>query len=114
MATQYPISKKNWNQRNPDKVRATQLKLKFGLSWEEYVEIFSQQHGSCAICKTPLVLFGSVKDKHKIANVDHCHVNGNVRGLLCNKCNVGLGSFMDNPTALRNAAEYLENFNLTT
>lgn len=111
MATSYPDSKKNWNKRNPDKVRATQIKLKFGLSWDEYINMYAQQHGCCAICKTPLELYGSVKDKYKVANVDHCHNSGKVRGLLCNKCNVGIGALMDSPTVLRNAAEYLEKYN---
>lgn len=111
MATCYVKSKNIWNKNNPDKVRATQLKIKFGLSWDDYINMYANQQGSCAICKTPLALYGSKEDKYKIANVDHCHSSGIVRGLLCNKCNVGIGALMDNPTVLRNAAEYLETFN---
>jgi hypothetical protein len=103
-----PETRKLWNQKNPDKVRAHQIKIKFGISWEEYLGLFSKQHGSCAICKTPLELYGSMADRYKIAHVDHCHSSGKVRGLLCSKCNVGLGAFKDNQTALRNAADYLD------
>ena len=39
--------------------------------------------------------------------VDHCHVGGEVRGLLCSNCNVGLGMFADNPEALEAAARYI-------
>jgi hypothetical protein len=40
--------------------------------------------------------------------VDHSHVTGKVRGLLCHSCNVGLGHFKDDPRFTRSATEYLE------
>jgi hypothetical protein len=43
-----------------------------------------------------------------ILHIDHNHLTGKTRALLCDKCNVGLGSFRDNPDLLRKAAAYLE------
>ena len=63
--------------------------------------MLAQQNGLCAICKR--------KPKKKLG-VDHCHVTGVVRGLLCNKCNSGLGFYEDNPAFLRTATAYLEVF----
>jgi hypothetical protein len=42
--------------------------------------------------------------------VDHDHETGEVRGLLCNRCNTGLGFFADNRGYMRRALTYLENF----
>jgi len=42
--------------------------------------------------------------------VDHDHKNGEVRGLLCHRCNVGLGNFQDNPELLLKAYKYLKDF----
>ena len=44
----------------------------------------------------------------KVANVDHCHTTGKIRGLLCRKCNTAIGLLNDNATVLRLAAEYLD------
>lgn len=43
-------------------------------------------------------------------NLDHCHETGVVRGLLCHNCNRGLGLLQDNPTYLRQAANYVEKY----
>lgn len=40
--------------------------------------------------------------------IDHCHVTGKVRGLLCNGCNTALGAFQDDPKVLRRAISYLK------
>ena len=43
--------------------------------------------------------------------VDHCHTTGEVRGKLCDDCNLGLGRFKDNPSFLTLAASYISSFN---
>lgn len=55
-----------------------------------------RQAGCCAICGQPSKLV-----------VDHCHASGEVRGLLCDDCNVGLGRYDDDPERLLAAAAYL-------
>lgn len=71
---------------------------RYGLSLQEYREILARQGNACAICKTP----------GRPLCIDHCHATGKVRGLLCTKCNVGLGNYNDDPTLIRAAMAYLE------
>jgi hypothetical protein len=73
---------------------------RYGLSPEEYREMLRQQGGVCAICRKP----------GRALEIDHCHATNVVRGLLCRKCNSGLGQFDDDPDALRAAAAYVEAF----
>ena len=64
-----------------------------------------RQLNKCAICKKE---FGT--DKHTKPCVDHGHSKNLVRALLCRRCNLGLGFFLDSPEFLRFAADYLEGF----
>lgn len=73
------------------------LKKKFGLSIEEWDELFKKQDGRCGICRSIL----------KYPCTDHNHSTGKVRGLLCGSCNKGLGFFKDSPEIMENAIEYL-------
>lgn len=57
------------------------------------------QYNSCDICK--------IEFEHKNWYVDHCHKNGHMRGLLCNKCNSGLG-YIEDTTFIINAKKYLQ------
>jgi hypothetical protein len=63
-----------------------------------------EQDGACLICGTDTPM-----GHHKRFVVDHNHSSGEVRGLLCSKCNSGLGCFSDNPHTLLKAAQYLFN-----
>lgn len=58
------------------------------------------QGGACAICRLE---FGD-----KSPRIDHCHETGVVRGLLCMKCNSGLGMFGDRPERIQAALDYLD------
>lgn len=75
------------------------LKHLYGLTLEEYKDMEEEQGGRCAIC-------GEVPDRHRLY-VDHDHKTGEVRGLLCSRCNMGLGQFRDNPRFLEAALDYL-------
>lgn len=119
---------KAWKKANPEKARESsrksQAKLnntrskqerknqyllqKYGISLEQYSDMYHAQQGACAICKTPLEFQSMDGEGSKTAHVDHDHITGNVRGLLCNPCNRGIGYLKDSSTVLRLAAEYLD------
>ena len=83
--------------------RERRLKLEFGLSWDDYDLLLICQDGRCAIC-------GGKPRKYGLA-VDHDHKTGEIRGLLCSRCNHRmLGAANDDPARLRKAADYLEEF----
>ena len=73
---------------------------RYGISRDDVEQRLQVQLNQCAICKTALSL--------ATACVDHDHATGRCRGLLCRKCNLGLGHFNDNPAFLRFAQLYLE------
>lgn len=83
--------------RNPGYQLKQDLK-KYGLSLKQYEQMLSDQNGVCAIC--------SGKTSRRLA-VDHDHQTGRVRGLLCGRCNAGLGQFKENPLMLHKAIRYL-------
>jgi len=70
---------------------------------EQYEALEAKQEGLCAVCGRP-----SMRGEKRLRlSVDHDHVTGLVRGLVCNKCNLGLGYFCDDVDVLRAAAAYL-------
>lgn len=73
---------------------------RYGLTPDDYSAMMTSQGGMCAICGHVAV--------GKNLHVDHCHDTGNVRGLLCHCCNVGLGSFRHSGQLLAKAREYLD------
>lgn len=79
-------------------IRTWKLRTRYGLIPQQFDQMRDRQLGLCAICLC-LPTSGLC--------VDHCHVTGKVRGLLCNSCNVGLANFRDNAEALTRAMEYL-------
>ncbi len=82
-------------------------KRMYGLSREAYEALEADQAGLCAICNQP----PSGKDsKTDGLAVDHDHITGKARGLLCHRCNHGIGSFRDNPALLIEAINYLLRF----
>jgi hypothetical protein len=78
---------------------------KYGLTAEDYEHLIVQHNNCCAICHQPEKKI--VNGKLRRLAIDHCHITGVVRGLLCFQCNVGLGNFNDNWVLLDNASEYL-------
>lgn len=78
------------------------LKTRYGMPLAEYMQRLNQQGGVCAICKRP-----PSASRHGTLAVDHDHNNGIVRGLLCHRCNTGLGHFDDNPPTVLKAHLYL-------
>lgn len=83
--------------------RASKLKERYGITLEEYDNMLKEQGGGCKICGSP----DPKRKGSKHLVVDHCHATGKVRGLLCYRCNVGLGNFEDGPALVLKAYEYL-------
>lgn len=75
----------------------------YGITPQQFKTRLEDQGFKCAVCSS------DVPGGKGTWKVDHCHSSGEVRGLLCNGCNVGLGHFKDSPSALRSAASYVEN-----
>jgi Autographiviridae endonuclease VII len=71
---------------------------KYGLSPQDFARMLARQNGLCANCK--------IRPAETLC-VDHCHETGMVRGLLCRKCNTGLGCFNDSPALMLKAVAYL-------
>jgi hypothetical protein len=109
---------KRWQQANPDRVNASQrarrarpevkqraradhLKRKYGMTVEEYDEMLASQGGGCFICARP--------PREDISlHVDHDHSTGEIRGILCFRCNNALADFQEDQHLLEKAAAYLD------
>lgn len=95
------------NKRNRTAKKNGRLRLEFGITLEDYNRILEKQGGGCAICGATRT---GVKEPGKAEHslyVDHNHETGEVRGILCSRCNFGLGQFQDNPELLMKAVDYL-------
>ncbi len=94
-----------WRENNPEehkaRMRKWHLKKKYKMTPDQYDALLMSQGSVCAIC-------GNECKEHEILSVDHCHESKVVRGLLCAKCNKGLGLFCDDPDLLKRASDYLE------
>lgn len=95
--------RKEWVSKNLDKVhyqgKVGRLKRAYGLTKDEYDKLSENQQHLCAICNNP---------DTRLLSVDHCHLTGKVRGLLCRKCNIAIGNFEDQIERLESAIEYLK------
>lgn len=104
-----------WNKKNPTSLKRAQtkwsaenrelrknnyLEKQYGMTLAEFNQTLQGQGGGCAICNS------NTKRMH----VDHDHETGRVRGILCARCNLGVGYFKDTPDNCRKAAEYLEKY----
>ena len=109
---EHRASSRAWAEANPERKarnswRSAML-VKYGLTEERHAQMWADQRGLCALCEKPPkpVYVGGAAVLH----VDHDHVTGRVRALLCKDCNNGLGNFFDEPDLLRRAADYIEHF----
>jgi hypothetical protein len=93
---------REYRRHNVGKRRMQKRRRTYGITADDFLEMWNLQAGRCAICLCRLVDDGSGH-----THVDHDHRTGAVRGLLCVDCNVALGRFKDDIEAVRRAAEYL-------
>src|SRR5262249_47973194 len=94
----------DWRKRTLEKQRLSSRRSKFknsyGITYEQRDQMLAEQGGRCAICRTD--------DPGKQGwCLDHCHVTGRNRGLLCSRCNFALGLLDDDPEHFRTAIKYL-------
>jgi len=89
-----------------DEKKDTKLRNRFNIGLVDYNAMYKAQGGVCAICHQPETVV--VKGKIPALCVDHDHVTGQIRGLLCSFHNTMLGLAGDNPLILRAGADYLE------
>lgn len=95
---------REWEFLNPDKQLNLHIRRKFKRAGEiptdYHVNLFKQTI-NCNLCNN---LFVNNKDKH----TDHCHVTKKFRGILCSRCNLGIGLFMDSVYNFNSAIAYLQ------
>lgn len=85
-----------------EQIKNIRLKTQYGITIEQYNQMFLEQNGNCAICNINQSNF-----KRGLA-VDHCHITGKIRGLLCGNCNLGIGNFKEGIENLYKAIEYIK------
>ena len=94
----------SWEKANPEKraksVRRHNLKRRYGITVEQFDELFAKQGGRCACCGAP-------EPGGTGWQVDHCHDSNELRGILCHSCNVGIGHLGDNVDGVWQAMLYL-------
>lgn len=101
-----PYKKENRRAKRGTSMRKDRIKFQ-GLKYEKlYNELYKKQGGRCAICKRTLDEINKNKTHTRFC-IDHDHATGEIRGLLCNHCNLGLGYFCDDRYNLAQAIEYL-------
>lgn len=83
------------------------LATRYGMTIEKRQEMFDAQGGLCPICDRIMQIPDGPRPKI-VANIDHDHSTGKIRGLLCQSCNTGLGLFSDDTNRLAAAIRYLE------
>lgn len=87
----------------PESVRASKLRIKYGITPEKFDRMLAAQGGRCAICGTD-----KPRGRHNRFVVDHCHKTGVIRGILCSPCNYRLGVMGDTADGVRAHIHWLE------
>lgn len=92
-------------ERFPAVYRDGELRRTFDITFAQYQEMLLAQNGVCAICKKP----ETIVRRGKVGSlaVDHCHTTGVIRDLLCERCNKGIGFFLEDPEVMEAAALYV-------
>ncbi len=94
---------RNFRQRNPEITADRALRDNYGIPIGTYATMFTDQNGKCGICGTT----EPQRINAKRLAVDHCHDTGRIRGLLCHRCNSGIGYFNHDQKLLQAAIDYL-------
>jgi hypothetical protein len=95
-------------EQNIEWKRTSHLK-RYGLTKEMFEELVLSQNGRCAICDTVPIKISKAMEFRNTLYVDHNHDTGQIRGLLCQKCNVKLTA-IENKEFMNLAIEYLKKY----
>lgn len=105
------LYEKEYRKRKPEIRNNIQLKQKFGITLDEYNKILKCQKYVCAICEEPeSVKNNNINGEVRKLAVDHDSITKKVRGLLCNRCNIGIGLLKHNINFLESSLEYIEKY----
>jgi hypothetical protein len=99
---------KRWRESNPGQFREQSIR-KYGITQKDYDNLREEQNNSCAICgvhETNAPQGKAVKPEWSL-HIDHNHITGQVRSLLCHNCNLLIGHAKEDNKILQLAAEYL-------
>jgi hypothetical protein len=100
-------SKRYWKLKGEDPaklkkaLRKKRLSSVYKITPDQYEQLLQKQECRCAICRRP-------PKNNRDLSVDHNHVTGEIRGLLCDACNGALGMFRENKDLIRKAIDYLQ------
>ncbi len=92
-------------QLHKEEALAYGLERNYGITLSQYDSLLKEQSGVCAICKSPPSNNG--KRATGRLHVDHNHLTGKIRGLLCSNCNTAMGLLKDNVLILRASIDYI-------
>ncbi len=93
--------------QNPRIRKNAGFKIRYGIDADAYEAMFKRQGGVCLICKKPETSLNQHTHEPRLLSVDHCHDTGKVRGLLCKRCNTGIGAFEEDPKLMQAAIRYV-------
>jgi hypothetical protein len=96
----YLERQRQYRESGARKYREEHLRQAFGLSEADYRNMLERQGGGCAICGDPPNVRISL-------HVDHDHGTGEIRGLLCVRCNNGIGLLRESPDVMGRAIRYV-------
>lgn len=94
--------------KTPEYIRWKNIKRKYKISEQQWKAKLEEQNGVCAICRKPPQELDWRNDTFSPFVVDHNASTGQIRGLLCFKCNAGIGLLLESKTSLANAIGYLK------
>ena len=97
---------RRYRAERPDYHHARNLRQRYGICADEYQTILANQNNACPICEVEIPDTIGYKEK-RVSVVDHNHETGEVRGILCLKCNLVLGHARENTDILYKAIVYL-------
>lgn len=99
---------KKYRDENPEKIRDTKLRQAYGVGVEYFEAKLKEQGGVCAGCKENVKVIWRGKEVRMA--LDHHHATGAPRGVLCIRCNRGLGLLQENPEVMINLIEYINKY----